>query len=492
MSLKKRLLAVTMVLVCFGLVLTAGLLNMKVPAKEETSGGLITTKKDTIYLWYTDDTITDFLNSAAVSFGDMHDVRIIPVLKSSTEYLEQINKASLNDEEATPDLYIMSNDSLGKAYLAGLADKVRNTDGLTVDNYPQTALDACTYTGDLVAYPYYFDTSAYLYNKTFLEDWVKSLISAERAEAAKANGEAASTEGSSESTSTENSSSESSSSEGTETEEVVEEVFDPAEVEARLEEILPDTMEELLSFGDSYDAPPTVEFILKWDVSDVFYNYYFVGNYMNVGGPTGDDLNDINIYNSQAIECLETYQTLNQFFSIDADTVSYEEVINDFIAGKSVFSVVSNDAIAKLNAAKVRGEFEYEYGIMNVPAISDTLKGRSLSVTNVVAVNGYSENKTLANDFAEFLTGEYTQNLYARTGKTASRYQSEYEDKRLEVFMSEYERSISMPKMIETSNYWIKLEVLFANIWNGGNIDNLVRDLASDISKQINREADTE
>lgn len=491
MNLKRRFLAIAVVLIVFALVLLAGILNIKVPTKEDPSGGLIGNRKDTIYIWYTDDTITDYLNSAAVSFGEKTDVRVIPVLKNSTEYLEQINASSLDDSENTPDLYIMSNDSLGKAYLAGLADKVRNTKNLTTENYPQTALDACTFNGNLVAYPYYFETSAYLYNKTYLEDYVKSKISAERAEAAAAEADANASENSEGSTSTESTTE--STSETSETGEVVEEEqFDPEEVEARLEEVLPETMDELLAFADSYDAPPNVEYILKWDVSDIFYNYYFVGNYMNVGGPAGDDINDINIYNSSAIKCLESYQTLNQFFYIDADTVTYEDVIQEFIDGKVVFSVATNDIIATLNAAKVEGRFNYDYGIMNVPKINDELYGRSLSVTNVVAVNGYSANKEIANDFAEYLTGEYTQNLYARTGKTASAYQDEYLDKRLGVFMSEYENSISMPKMIETSNYWIKLEVLFAKVWNGENIDNLVRDLAAEISSQINKDAPLE
>ncbi|MBP5299292.1 MAG: extracellular solute-binding protein, partial [Lachnospiraceae bacterium] len=351
MNLKRRFLAIALVLIVFALVLLAGILNLKVPTKEDPASGLIGIKKDTIYIWYTDDTITDYLNSAAVSFGEKTDVRVIPVLKNSTEYLEQINASSLDDYENTPDLYIMSNDSLGKAYLAGLADKVRNTENLTTENYPQTALDACTLNGNLVAYPYYFETSAYLYNKTYLEDYVKSKISQERAEAA----QALEGENQTESTeSTEASTDDSQSSENTEeAAEAEEEQFDPEEVEARLNEVLPETMDELLAFADSYDAPPNVEYILKWDVSDIFYNYYFVGNYMNVGGPAGDDVNDINIYNSSAIKCLESYQTLNQFFYIDADTVTYEDVIQEFIDGKVVFSVATNDIIATLNAAKV-------------------------------------------------------------------------------------------------------------------------------------------
>ncbi|MBO7386796.1 MAG: extracellular solute-binding protein, partial [Lachnospiraceae bacterium] len=235
MNLKRRFLAIALVLIVFALVLLAGILNLKVPTKEDPASGLIGIRKDTIYIWYTDDTITDYLNSAAVSFGEKTDVRVIPVLKNSTEYLEQINASSLDDYENTPDLYIMSNDSLGKAYLAGLADKVRNTENLTTENYPQTALDACTLNGNLVAYPYYFETSAYLYNKTYLEDYVKSKISQERAEAA----QASEGENQTESTeSTEASTDDSQSSENTEeAAEAEEEQFDPEEVEARLNEV---------------------------------------------------------------------------------------------------------------------------------------------------------------------------------------------------------------------------------------------------------------
>lgn len=491
MSFKNRLLAALAVLVIAGLALTAGLSNIKVPPKEEAETSFLSSRKDTIYLWYTDESLTDYLNSAAVSFSDIKDVRVIPVLKNSTEYLEQINKDSLDDSVNTPDVYILSNDQLGKAFLAGLADVVRNTDKLTTDNFPQTALDACTFEGSLVAYPYYFETSAYLYNKTYLEQYAETKIREQMAEEAKA----AEGENSTESTETnsESSSSETENKEG-ESEEAEEEPIDPALIEAKLEEILPKSMEELLAFADAYDVPPTssIEYILKWDVSDVFFNYYFVGNYMTVGGETGDDLNNINIYNSNAIKCLESYQELNQFFSIDADTVTYEDVIEEFLEGKLVFSVVTNDAVATINAAKAEGNFEYEYGIMNVPRINEDLDGRSLSVTNTVAVNGYSSNKDIANDFAEFLTCDFTQNLYARTGKTASQYQQEYQDARLGVFMSEYEHSISMPKMIETSNFWIKLEVLFARVWNGEDIDNLVRDMASEIKSQTNYEGSAE
>ena len=93
---------------------------MQVSEKQEEKFPAFTGEKDTLYLWYTDEALTSYLTSAAVTYNENHDVRIVPVLQSGPEYLEQINAASLSGEEM-PDLYILSHDSLEKAYLAGLA-----------------------------------------------------------------------------------------------------------------------------------------------------------------------------------------------------------------------------------------------------------------------------------------------------------------------------------------------------------------------------------
>ena len=100
---------------------------------------------------------------------------MIPVYTSGLEYLETLNQASLNEEEA-PDLYIVSNDSLEKAYLAGLASEVRLPEDVRPmeEIFPETAVRAVTYHDKRIGYPFYFETSCLLYNETYLEDWAKA------------------------------------------------------------------------------------------------------------------------------------------------------------------------------------------------------------------------------------------------------------------------------------------------------------------------------
>lgn len=460
MEFKKRLLATLAVVCVMAGLLYAGVSGIKIEAEEIPE---LFDTKETIYFWYSDAGLSDYINSAAVAFGEERDVRVIPVLVLDSAYLEAINEASLRSEQI-PDAFIISNDSLEKAYLAGLAGRITDTGNLcTTEHFPQTALAAVTYKDKLIAYPFYYETSALLYNKTYLEAWTAEQLAAQEAGSEGDEGE--------------------DLPEAEEGEEIVGEI----ELEVTPEQLaagIPSTMDEVLAFADNYDAPENVE-VLRWDVSDIFYNYYFVGNYMIVGGENGDDETLIDIYNDETKQCLEVYQRLNQFFFIESDTVTYDSVVQDFIDGKLVFTVATTDVLKRMEAAKEEGLFSYEYGIARIPRPSAELEGRSLSVTNCVAINGYSTHRDLANEFAAFLTGSYYERLYERTGKASANLAANPENAELAMFMEEYKNSQSLPKLIETSNFWIQVEILFSRVWEGGDIDSLLLELSNQIISQI-------
>lgn len=446
--MRKRLLAVLLIVCVMAGMLYLGNENEYVGKEEEIS--TLFRDKETIYFWYSDEALTDFIASAAVAFGAEKDVRVIPVLTSDSEYLEALNQASLHSTQI-PDAFILSNDSLEKAYLSGLASRITDEAGIcNEDHFPGTALSAVTYKDKLVAYPYYYKTSALLYNKTYLEAWTAEQLQ----KAAEADGEEA-------------------------TEDTL--TVTPEQLEAGI----PANMDEMLAFADNYDAPENVEAVLRWDVSDIFYNYFFVGNYMVVGGECGDDETAVDINNEAVKQCLEVYQNLNQFFYIESDSVSYDSVVQDFIDGKIVFTIATTDVLAKLKQAKEEGTFPYEYGIAMLPGPGAELQAKSLSVTNCVVVNGYSEHRELANEFAAFLTNEYYDNLYERTGKVSANLAANAGNEDLQVFMEEYKHAGSLPKMIETSNFWIQLEILFSKVWEGEDAAGLLQELSDKITTQL-------
>lgn len=479
MSLKKRLTAAGIIaiaaLVIFGVAKSGISVSEKQEEEELFTGG-----KETVYLWYTDEALTSYLSSAAVIYNETHEVRVVPVLQSGLEYLENINQASL--EENIPDLYVISHDSLEKAYLAGLAGEVKSPQGTDMEQrYIGTGLHAASYKDKLIGYPFYFETSSLLYNKTYLENMARDQLEAEAdraaGEAAQESADAAQEAG----TAGEEGSADTADTEGT----IQGEPFTQEQVDERVRELIPETIQEIETFADSYDAPEQVEGVFKWDVTDIFYNYFFVGNSIKIGGEAGWDPAQIDIYNQDAVSSMKVYQELNQFFSIDTSESDYEAILDEFMEGKMVFTMATTDAVFKLEHAKSDGLFAYDYDIALTPDIDENRKSRSLSMTSCVAVNGYSQNKDAANDFALFLTSQYNDILYARTGKVSAATGVDYGYEALSKFAQEYEKSISMPKMIETSNFWVNLEVAFSQIWNGADADEKLKELSDRIMSQV-------
>ena len=83
------------------------------------------------------------------------------------------------------------------------------------------------------------------------------------------------------------------------------------------------------------------------------------------------------------------------------------------------------------------GSCPYEYGVTNVPNINEELQTKSLSVTNAVVVNGYSQKKDIANEFAAYLTVDRAQNLYERTGRMPAKKGVTFESPQAEAFRQE-------------------------------------------------------
>ncbi len=442
--------------------------------------------KTTIRLWYTDDSLTPYLQSKAVAYSELNSkVRIEPVLVSGLEYLEAVGKASVN-EDNFPDLYIITNDSLEKAYLAGLAKDIEDDGFLLKGDFPAAALNSVTYKDKKVAYPFYFETSTLIYNKTYLENMatenLQSEIDIKEGEAAQAEIDAAENAESSENE-------EPSENEEISEEEAMEEdtssEITQGMIDEAVAESLPLNISDILKFAENYNAPEQVEAVFEWDVTDIFYNYFFVGNYMNVGGAAGDNLELFDIYNTDTISCMKIYQQLNQFFAIDPKQIDYDTIVQDFIDGKVVFTIATTDIMKKIEDAKASGECNFEFEVADMPGLTDDFGSRTMSVTECLVVNGYSENTNEAEDVARYLCGDNSGDIYKLSNKLAAHDGVNYDDPRLNTFVSVYADSVPMPKTIETSNLWMELEIAFTNIWNGADCNSTLKAVSESIKTQI-------
>ena len=516
MSFRKRLLVIVIIVSVIAGILYVGHRDNRM-AEEDRENAYYQTQ--TLYFWYCDDRYTEFLTYAAVDYHKAHpDTRVIPVLVSSSEYLKAVNDASVQGDNY-PDLYILSNESLEKAYLAGLACKVLNS-GDTLDSrfYSKAALDAVNYHKSNIAYPLSFETTVLMYNKTYLEDWVEKVNSGEY----KGEGEGVSIEDMELSDDDRNNMDLVEDGTGSEA---------PDE-QVTLEDAIPKSFDDIYYLSDRYEAGEKVKTLVKWDVSDVLYNYLFLGAYMQVGGDTGDDISLIDIYNENTVECMEAYKKLNEIFAFGSDT-DYQTTLDEFLNGEALYTIVSSDAIAKaealvaekdakldeLNAklaarqkeleavgnvsgndTPVLEEIEkikkdiaaidvYEYGYAEVPYVKETLKSRTLSVTDAVVINGYSTHKEAADKFANFLSKDCAGDIYKRTGKLASCLSAGYAEGSPEsIFQIGYGNSIPLSKLVEASNLWVQLEVTLKGIWDGADSEASLKALSDRIKYQLGAE----
>lgn len=461
-KLYRRALAILCVLLVFSqMVQAAASYHMEQQRLLEEE---LTREKSKLTLWYTDDKLNAYLVEAAAEFEKQHQVEITLQLVTAVDYIENINTASISDLGG-PDLFVTSSELLEKARLAGLA--VEN-DSFTRQeleaSFPQKALDAATCGGKLMAYPFYFETCFLLYNKGYTD-------------------------------------------------------------------AAPATIDEILAYADNFEggaSTENVESIFKWNVADIFFNFFFVANYVNLGGLTGDNRAEVQLSAEEIIQCLEYYQSLNAFFAIDADEVTTDDVLQEFIDGKIVYTIAKTDAIARLDEAiaeglvyqvpeeaseeqaeggdaaegapeegaseesapeEVSGEpaagSGYFYGIAQVPDLTEELHTKGLSVTNSVAVNAYSRERDLAKDFAKYLTYDKADDLYTMANKMPVKMGVAYANSEMELLIAQYEDSVEVPKITDLSNYWIEMEIVFANIWRGNDVRTEIEAVNQEVQAQL-------
>lgn len=440
MKLKKRIsMAAVVILLAFMLwyAMEDSMTESEITAEQ-------TEEQTTLNVWYSDESLQAYIESAAKSYEKKNHVEVNTRQIPEIDYIEMINDSSVGEEFEGPDVYLVTNDQLEMVELAGLTSVVeKHREHYSSEYYGDTALHAVRYNGNQIAYPISFETSFLLYNKEYAQ--LKRT-------------------------------SEQQDSDG--------EI--PEQAETQTVTVIPKTIEELKDFSEEFEGAEGVENIFRFDVSDIFYTYFFVGNYLKLGGQDGDNAGVVDVANENVIQCLTSFQELAQFFAIDIKTINYETVLSEFARGKTVYTIAKTDAIQKLAELQEENGTEISYGIAVLPNVSEELTTKALSVTTAAVVNGYTRNEKEADKFADYLAFGYVDKLYETTGKYAAKREVKIPDNvyRSEIY-EQYENSVSLPKLLNASNFWVNLEIAFFNIWTGENVQEQIQAVSEQVKKQL-------
>lgn len=211
--------------------------------------------------------------------------------------------------------------------------------------------------------------------------------------------------------------------------------------------------------GENAELYQNIDTILKWDVLDLFCNYLFVGANLNLGGADRDDRSIVDMNNEQVIEALTFYKELNQSLYFDASEVDYDMMIQSFLEGKILYTIGKTDSLQLLQQS------DMNYGIAAIPALTDNLESKGISVNYVVAVNPYSDSPELAMQLAQYLSDGYAEKCYELSGKLPCKKLDVYAVEEFAHVADAYANSVQLPKIMDTTNFWVELEVAMNNIW---------------------------
>ncbi|NLZ80481.1 MAG: extracellular solute-binding protein [Clostridiales bacterium] len=224
----------------------------------------------------------------------------------------------------------------------------------------------------------------------------------------------------------------------------------------------PKTFAEIIEFSQTFESSEYegVEGILWWDVRDLYFNYAFAGAHLELGGVNGDDRSIVDINNEEVINALTSYKYLNQKLYFDTEGLTYNTVLQKFLEGKLIYTLGSSRSLKEIEAAEI------DYGIAVIPDLLDGVETKGISINYVAVVNPYTEDEDYAKDLAKFISYDFADSFYSYTGRISSKRNTNYENPEWAHVIEQYETTATMPKLMETTNFWVELEVAMNNIWN--------------------------
>lgn len=242
----------------------------------------------------------------------------------------------------------------------------------------------------------------------------------------------------------------------------------------------PKTIDELRTFSENFEEAEGVQNILKWDCTNGFRNYFFAGNYLEVAGVDGDNEEMIDVTGDGLKQSMAYFQSMNDFFSIDIDSVTETEVFSEFRDGKTVFVFGDTSYISELSKAGMT-----DFGVAKLPDLSEELAGKGIAVNNVVVVNGFSKKQEAAARFAHSLSVDYSGKLYEMTGKIPSCEKANISDEACKVAQEQYANCSSLPKLMDLSDFWVQFEITMSDIWRGEDLNVKLDELKAKIDNRL-------
>lgn len=242
----------------------------------------------------------------------------------------------------------------------------------------------------------------------------------------------------------------------------------------------PLTIENVLEFSENFVDEENKKEIFRWDISDPFYNFMFLGGYASLLGATGEDATLFDVTNEYVLESMTYFQSIHEILSMDMEESSYAKIKKKVKKNKLIYAICKTDILPILE------ETENAYKLAKLPKLTDTLDSGSLSITYAACVNPYADSISAATLFSIYLSYEYSGEQFGLSRRISARSSITRENENDRLIFEQYTLSDTIPKALAMGDFWTYSEVAFSNIWHGSDVATELTTLQETIQNRIN------
>lgn len=213
-------------------------------------------------------------------------------------------------------------------------------------------------------------------------------------------------------------------------------------------EVAPESLQSIIDYSNENEPEENVEYLLEWDVNDAFYDFPFVSNSVTFEKTEPEVLN-VNYDEELYQKDLEYFEGILESFSVDAEKVSEESIVENFRSGRTLSAIIDTNSLYKLS--------DYGYSLMKMPDLNEELPAYTCAITDMLLVNDFSKDQERAADFAYFASVAMADELHRLSGHY-SVIPSENPDWVEQVAYDSYESAVAIPDSMDAKDFWVYLE----------------------------------
>lgn len=218
-------------------------------------------------------------------------------------------------------------------------------------------------------------------------------------------------------------------------------------------ETAPTSLQAIIDYSNENEPGDSVEYLLEWNVNDAFYDFPFISNSVTFEKTAPGVMNvvwDEEMYQKD----LEYFEQILVSFSVDAQNVSEDSIIENFLSGKTISAIIDTNSLYKLS--------DYSYSLVEMPNLNEELPAYPCAITDMLVVNDFSNEGKEASEFAYFATVTMASQLHELSGHYSVIPSSDSEWVEQVAYLS-YNSAVLAPDSQDAKDFWVQLGETISN-----------------------------